>query len=306
MSKLGALTGFVRDGRDYFGVASRGISVMETRSQAQLDLAADSWRREILSSDLRLQDSRSVNHYEHRLFSQDGTDGILREIFRRIGEGHRYFVEFGAGDGVENNTAALLMQGWSGTWIDGNEQHVGRMQKDYAALIQDNRLKLLHRFITAENIQELFVEAGVPNEPSVLSIDLDGNDYWVWRALDAYRPRVVILEYNAAFPPDLPWIMKYDPAHIYGGDAYHGASLFSLAELATAKGYRLVGCSLAGVNSFFVREDLVGDKFVDSTDPATFYHPLRLGLLAESVGHQRVVKLVTGCVVADDASGTQG
>jgi hypothetical protein len=95
-----------------------------------------------------------------------------------------------------------------------------------------------------------------------LAGDIDGNDYWVWRSIQRYAPRVVVIEHNATFPPPTDWVMTYDPAYRWNGVATSGASLQALERLGQAKGYALVGCALGGVNAFFVRRDLLADHFL--------------------------------------------
>ena len=110
----------------------------------------------------------------------------------------------------------------------------------------------------AENVEELFAQAGVPPEPDVLSIDVDGNDYWIWKAISRYRPRLVVIEYNGSLDPTARRVMPYRPGYRWDHTSGYGASLGALEDLAVEKGYRLVHTELAGVNAFFVREDLAG------------------------------------------------
>ena len=117
----------------------------------------------------------------------------------------------------------------------------------------------LHReFITAENIEALLAKYGVPLEPDLLSIDLDGNDYWVWKAITRYRPRVIVCEYNAALGPNAAKTVPYDPHRRWDGSSYHGASLRALHNLARQRDYSLVHCEAHGVNCFFIRDDVIG------------------------------------------------
>ncbi|MGD0091560.1 MAG: hypothetical protein ABSE73_16710, partial [Planctomycetota bacterium] len=119
----------------------------------------------------------------------------------------------------------------------------------------------------------LFEQYGVPREFDLLSIDIDGNDYWVWKKLAAYRPRVVVIEYNASVPPDEAKVMPYDPAFVWRKTDYYGASLLALERLGRAKGYALVACDESGANAFFVARELAGpDVFVPQSVSA-FYKP---------------------------------
>jgi hypothetical protein len=214
------------------------------------------WRR---AGDLRA--------FERKVFSQQGEDGILEEIFRRIGETNRYFVEFGVETGVECNSARLAREcGWSGLFMESEEAQFAGLTANYAAF---PGVTCVRAVVTSENVQELFTAAGVPAEPDLLSIDIDGNDYWIWKAITDYRPRVVVVEYNPFYPPPARWVMAEDPNFRWQRTTYFGASLAALSRLGKAKGYELVGTDSHGVNSFFVRADCLTDAFLD---PAAQYH----------------------------------
>lgn len=216
--------------------------------------------RQLLREEPRYQDPRNLTRHGSRSFSQHEEDGIIAEIFRRIGTTDRFFVEFGVGAGIENNTVALLLDGWAGQWLEGSEKSVARIQKTFAVPLGQKRLRLKRAFLTAETLPNLFRECEVPAEFDLLSIDVDGNDYWFWKSLSGYRPRVVIVEYSAALGPDLAIRMKYDPKWRWDYTTRtFGCSLRAFEELGTEKGYRLVGCNITGTNAFFVREDLVDE-----------------------------------------------
>jgi hypothetical protein len=235
----------------------------------------------------KYSDPKKLNKYEFKVYSQGGEDGIVEEIFKRIGTTNQFFVEFGVGNGLENNTAYLLNKGWSGHWLEGSKNYCKNIQKVFAELIKDKKLGLTNEFISAENIESLFAAANVPTELDFLCIDIDGNDYWVWQAIKNYRPRVVALEYNAMYPPQLGWTIKYNPQHNWDYSSYMGASLKALEKLGVEKGYRLVGCSFLGANSFFVREDLLGDHFLAPYTAENHYEPPRYFLVRQGAGHPR-------------------
>jgi tetratricopeptide (TPR) repeat protein len=212
--------------------------------------------------------------FERRMHSQNGEDGILYEILRRVGVGPRFCVEFGAEDGHQGNTAYLIREeGWAGLLLEADEASYRRLAERY---IERPDVRCVHAAVTAENIEDLLAAHGVPQDLDVLSIDIDGNDYWVWAAVKAWRPRVVVIEYNASYPPPRRWVMAYNPTHRWDGTDYFGASLASLTALGVKKGYRLVGTDSSGVNAFFVRTDCAGQQF---TAPAVwlFYSPPRYG-----------------------------
>src|SRR4051812_1723202 len=161
----------------------------------------------------RYKEPKRLGVHEFQMFSQSGADGIVAEIFRRIGRTNSMFVEFGVGNGLENNTTALLLQGWSGLWIEASKRSNKEIQKNLKPLIDEQKLRVVEHFITRDNIVDIFEDCDVPNDLDLLSIDIDGNDYWVWKALlSRYTPRVVVIEYNALLGPSAPWVMEYDPA----------------------------------------------------------------------------------------------
>jgi hypothetical protein len=248
----------------------------------QSELLCEMHTRELLSTP-PYNSPKRLEAFGYRSFSQNDEDGIIEEIFRRIGAHASTFVEFGVGDGLENNSRLLLYRGWSGLWMEADGATVGKISRAFQAELATKRLQLLRTLITTDNINALIDSAGL-GEIDLVSIDIDGNDYWIWQAIAA-RPRVVIIEYNAKFRPSLQWVMEYDPEHRWNGTDYHGAALQSLANLGRSKGYTLVGCGLAGVNAFFVRDDLVGDWFAEP-DVTSLYNPPRFYLRSFlSCGH---------------------
>lgn len=227
-----------------------------------------------------------LNRSEFKVYSQNGEDGIIEEIFRRIGTTDKFFVEFGVGNGLENNSAYLLVKDWSGLWLEGNHASVEFINREFARAIAAKQLRVQETFITAENIVALFEQNAVPVEFDMLSIDIDGNDYHVWKALERYRPRVVVAEYNATFPPPTVWIKKYDPTWMWDGSIGFGASLKAFEHLGAEKGYSLVGCNFNGANAFFVRNDLLGESFHAPFAAEEHFEPHR-SYLHYTSGHKR-------------------
>jgi len=150
----------------------------------------------------KYQDEKKLNKYEYQVYSQNGEDGIIQEIFKRIGATNKFFVEFGVGNGLECNTLLLLLKNWKGCWIDGSDRDIDFIKQKFNFLINKG-LSVTKSLIKAENIEALFSSLKVPEELDLLSIDIDGNDYWVWKAISHYRPRVVVIEYNGMFPPPI-------------------------------------------------------------------------------------------------------
>jgi hypothetical protein len=187
-----------------------------------------------------------LNRYEAKHCSQNGEDGIIAAILRRVGTTNKFCVEFGVGEGRECNTACLVRKGWSFLWMDALEGATEPIKGEY---------------ITAENINQLFRKYDVPMAFDLLSIDIDYNTYWVWRAIEGFSPRIAVIEYNASFLPTESVAVAYDPHGVWDGTNYFGASLLALTKLAAEKGYTLIACDNRGVNAFFVRNDLK-DSFV--------------------------------------------
>ncbi len=225
---------------------------------------------------------RYINFFEARAFSQHGEDGILCHLFSELGTTDRRFVEFGVESGRECNCASLAINfGWSGLLMDGDEGNARSGRAFYRAMIPDRpeAVTFNARWITRENINDLLKDAGYTGEIDLLSIDIDGNDYWVWEAIEVVTPRVVVIEYNALFGPSRAVTLPYDPAfnrftrHPRG--LIYGASLAALAKLGRRKGYGLVGCESRGVNAFFVRDDVLREPF-RAWDAETAYIPRHL------------------------------
>jgi len=189
-----------------------------------------------------------IKKYENKIYSQSGEDGIIEYIFEYIGTTNKYFVEFGAADGIAfSNTANLrINKGWNGLLLEGDAN---------MAIRSDG---VFHAIVTAENICAIFRKYNVPSTFDLLSIDIDGNDYWVWKALDTkkYKPRVVVIEYNSNFEPSESKTIEYDPYYIHDGTIYYGASLGALRKLGKEKGYSLI-YRTNKLNAFFVLSDLL-------------------------------------------------
>lgn len=180
------------------------------------------------------------------MYSQGGEDGVLLRLFERIGARHRSFVEFGAWDGRHlSNTANLrLHHGWGGLLMEGSDRADGELVR--------------REHVDAENIEALLGSYEVPEDFDLLSIDIDGNDYWVWNAIQSFTPRVVIVEYNVFFLSGTAKTIAYDPKHAWDKEhygSYHGASLAAFQKLGRAKGYLLAYTEPYCPNAIFVHED---------------------------------------------------
>lgn len=229
-------------------------------------------------ADERYADPRRLERFGAKFYSQNDEDGIIREIFRRIGVTNQQFLEFGVENGLENNSLLLLHAGWKGVWLEASDDHVAAIRSRFAPVLETGDLRVRQTLVTRDNINDLIVELELPEELDLLSIDIDSNDYYVFEAVSAIRPRVVAIEYNAHFPPPIRAVVKYDENLRWRRTDYFGASLESLTALAERKGYHLVGCSITGTNAFFVRADLTEDRFQAPFTAENFYHPPRYPL----------------------------
>ena len=195
--------------------------------------------------------------YGKKMFSQADEDGITLEIVKRLKIKKGNFIEFGVGDGLENNTIILLSLGWQGIWF-GGENIVINTKKS-------NRLTFYQNFITLKNILDLTEYALTKiNTIELISLDLDGNDYYFIEELlkNGIRPKVFIAEYNSKFIPPVEFVIEYNEDHKWKNNDYYGCSLASLDKMFKKYGYRLICCNAAsGSNCFFVQ-----DKYMNLFD----------------------------------------
>jgi hypothetical protein len=238
-------------------------------------LEQEAFVQQLLQND-RYTNSKRLYRSELQVFSQNGEDGVIREIFRRIEPRSHTFLEIGVGNGQVNNTTFLLTQGWRGYWVEGNPTSVEQIVRGFAGPIKQGQLKVLQAVVTRENVVAELSKLGVPPEVDLLSLDVDRNTYWVLSSLlTAVRPRAAVIEYNALYPPDVHWTVEYDPSRWWNRTSYYGASLKAYEKLAGEHGLVLVGCELHGVNAFFVRQDLCGDRFEPPYSAENHYEPPR-------------------------------
>lgn len=221
----------------------------------------------------RINDSKCIEKYGFKVYSQNDEDGIIEEIFERIGTTNKRFIEFGVQDGIESNGHYLLLKDWNGFWIECDEGYYQKITEKFDDAIKAKQLSVVQEFITKDNINQIFERNGQSGEIDLLSIDIDGNDYHIWREITAVNPRVVVIEYNAKIPPSCEWVMPYCEQHRWDGGDKHGASLLALEKLGKEKGYVLVGTNISGVNAFFVRKDCSGNKFTDKSVKQLYNSP---------------------------------
>jgi hypothetical protein len=200
---------------------------------------------------------------EFRAFSQNGEDGILLYIFTLIGSKIKTCVEICAEDGIQCNSANLILNhGWRGLLVDGSEENVRRGRTFYATHPDTSSFppQFAHAWVDRETVNDLIEQHGFVGEIDLLSLDLDGVDYWIWQAIDVIQPRVVVAEtqciWGAIRSVSVPYRRDFKSPFIQGFGVYSGASLPAFVRLGKEKGYRLIGAQALGFNAFFVREDL--------------------------------------------------
>jgi hypothetical protein len=214
-----------------------------------------------------------LRNNEFQVFSQWGEDGIIQYLLRVLPVKNKRFIEFGAEDYQESNTRFLMINdNWSGLVIDGDKVNTDKIRLGEMGWKYD--LNVVEAFITRENINKLITDAGFNGDVGILSVDLDGNDYWVWDAIDCVNAEIVICEYNSRFGDERTVTIPYDPkflrAKAHYSHLYAGASLAALCLLAKRKGYYFVGTSSGGNNAFFVRNDLKSPKLKPLTPKQGF------------------------------------
>lgn len=219
--------------------------------------------------------SGDINSYEYSLLSQNGEDGILRWLFEQCGFRSRRVVEFGFGPRQCNALRLILHEEFRGLLMDGSAENVDFFNQA-AARRGLTGVIAVQTFLNRENLEPTILAHGIDGDIDLLSLDVDGNDYWLWEALNRVSARVVCIEYNAGIGPAVSWTVPYDPdferyaKHPSG--FFHGASLRALASLGRRKGYRLVGCDSTGTNAFFLRGDVEASA-VPTLDVEQAYRP---------------------------------
>jgi hypothetical protein len=235
----------------------------------------------------------SFSDVEFRNYSQSGEDGILHYIFSVIGTTNRIVVEMCAGDGIECNSANLILNhGFTGLLVDGNERNIAKA-KGFYKTHRDTcgwQPNIVSQWLTRENVGQFLQQQWMFGEIDLFSLDIDGNDYWIWEAIDQISPRVVVVEYDSGFGPDEAFTMKYDPEYDSNRQIFEpgiplwGASLAAFVKLGRRKGYRLVGSQRFCFNAFFLRNDVGAGVFPEVSSGSCLIHPmvkLRWNILRE-------------------------
>lgn len=213
-----------------------------------------------------IHDIDSLSKFEFKVFSQWGEDGIIQFLIRQTKIPNKIFIEFGVEDYTEATTRFLLINdNWSGLVMDYSKSSINFIKKDDIFWRYD--LKAVCSFITKDNINQLISENIKERDIGVLAIDIDGNDYWIWRAIDVVAPRIVVCEYNGIFGQEhfitVPYEENFNRSKKHYSNLYWGASLPALCLLAEEKGYAFVGCNSNGNNAFFIRKDVCSLRPID-------------------------------------------
>lgn len=256
-----------------------------------------------------LPPNESFRKVGFKVFSQWDEDGIIQYLVSHVPVKNKTFIEFGVEDYEESNTRFLLLNDhWQGMVLDACQADIQFIRTDRIYWEFDLQAKC--SWITAENIDSLLRESGFSEDLGLLSIDIDGNDYWVWEAIQSIKPRILIIEYNSVFglqPISIPYNGKFERIAAHYSGLYYGCSLAALHHLAKKKGYLLVGSNILGNNAFFVRSDLASEfrglgpeeayvlsKFSESRGPSGELTYVRGEDRRKLIEHLPVINVVTG------------
>jgi hypothetical protein len=236
---------------------------------------------------------------EFRAHSQTGEDGILLFVFSVLGATNKRVLEVCAGNGYECNAANLIINhGWQGLLFDGNQGNIDAANEYYLACKDTPLLRpnCVHAWLTTDNMDALIQEHGFAGEVDLLSLDIDGNDYWLWQSMECVSPRVVILEYENAWGPHRAVTQAYKPDSVWKPHPLSlptaGASLSAFVKLGRRKGYRLVGCNRMCYNAVFVRNDVGADILPEISTEACFSYPVAQKRMSTVEENQDIIDTV--------------
>ena len=217
--------------------------------------------------------------FGYKVFSQSDEDGIIEEIFERISVQNKYFIEIGIQDGKECNTTNLLFQNWKGIWIEKDNKYAIKAQNNFKKYL--NNIKIINEGANIDNINDLILTnlGSEKIEVDLLSIDIGLNNYHVLKAISSIQPRVIVTEYNAKYGPKIDWVAEYNDSQEWDNSDYFGASLNSYCKMLKEKNYHLVACNITGVNAFYVRKDLLNNKFDKEANLEKLFQPARYNLI---------------------------
>jgi len=247
----------IRDKFDEIVVLLRDIKKRLSKSEKMYEIHTFQYGQ-LLTSQLTLKgELHNIHDAEFKVFSQWGDDGIIQYLINYLNLPNTTFVEFGVEDYKESNTRFLLMNNnWSGLVLDGSSANINAIKN--SAVYWKYDLQATHAFITVKNINTLISDAGFSGEIGLLHIDIDGNDYWIWKALEVVTPIIMIVEYNSIFGSDRSITIPYRPDFVrskaHYSHLYAGSSLPALCDLALEKGYVFIGSNSAGNNAYFLKK----------------------------------------------------
>jgi hypothetical protein len=241
-------------------------------------------------------DLPDFNDTGFKVFSQFEEDGKLLFLFSVIGMGNKQFIDIGSDDGINSNCANFAVNfGWNGLFIDADKKALTIGKKFYSKYPNPwtHKPKFLHSIVTDENINKLISDQGITGEIELVSIDIDSNDYWIWKALTAVEPKVVIIESQVAFGNQnliVPYQNNVDKNP--NSDLYYGASTHALVKLGKEKNYRLVGSNAYGNNLFFVKNGVADKELPEIDANSTLNSPYvkEKELLFKKISHLEFLK----------------
>lgn len=254
--------------------------------------------------------STNIQDYEFKVSSQTGEDGIIQYLINKFPIKNKIFIEFGVENYTEANTRFLLQNdNWSGLIIDGNKDYIDSVKNSELGWKYD--LKATASFITKDNINDIIKNAGIEGEIGILSIDVDGNDYWILDAIDCVNPQILIVEYNSLFGSNAKITVPYDKDFVrtnkHYSNLYYGASISALTELANKKGYSLLGSNKFGNNLFFIKSN--HQPIENQTSPKNAYVKSKFKESRDKNGsltylsHDEGLKLIGDCEVVEIKTG---
>ena len=273
-----------KQGLDYFfaKIVNENFSLEELQNHLLNSPEGKEWQKR--------REEFEINSFERKIFSQHGEDGILDFIFSVIDTTNKFLLEVGCDDGSQCNTRYFLENGWKGIlidnfsykrnfpWIDPVSKPKKISQKSQEPSIPSTISPFLKKeTVTMENINKILAKYSVPPKIDLLSIDIDYNTFWIWKAIEACTPRVVVVEYNSSISISESKVVKYLPEAEYDWTDYFGASLLAFVKLGKEKGYSLVGCDSAGSNAFFISDDEIKKNKIKTKSIEELYRKPQFG-----------------------------
>ena len=284
-----------------------------SRIQAGIDETKVLIAQGLIRSQPKPETVEDLRQVEFNVFSQFGDDGIIQFLINNLDIAEKTFVEFGSAKYTEANTRFLTVNNnWSGLLIDGSSSNIEYIKRD--PIYWQHDLKAVSAFITRDNINDLIGSNGFAGEIGLLSIDIDGNDYWVWQRIDVVKPIIVITEYNPVFggrhAVSIPYAANFYRFNAHFSGLYWGASMRAFCYQAKERGFEFIGCNSAGNNAYFVRCDKIGPlkiqdpesgfrpgKWSDSRDSDGNLNWLRGGEKIAAIESLEVIDVTTGAKV---------